>query len=81
MTDGRRQPCSRRRRRPHRPAEQVLAEAGLPPHVEEHLTAILVRPHRENRYDDASGDVERVTGVPTRPIEAFVAARRDLHPG
>jgi hypothetical protein len=39
----------------------------------------MARPHRENRYDRASKDVERVTGVPAQTVEAFVAARRDLY--
>jgi uncharacterized protein YbjT (DUF2867 family) len=60
---------------------EVLAKAGLPPHVEQHLATILVRLHEENRYDAASDDVERVTGVPPRTIEAFVAARRDFSLG
>lgn len=59
---------------------EVLAKAGLPPHTEEHI-ATMARLHRENRYDRASGDVERVTGVPPQTIEAFVAARRDFYLG
>jgi uncharacterized protein YbjT (DUF2867 family) len=57
---------------------EVLAKAGLPPHTEQHI-ATMARLHRENRYDRASDDVERVTGVPARTIEAFVAARRHLY--
>jgi uncharacterized protein YbjT (DUF2867 family) len=60
---------------------EVLAKAGLPPHVQEHLATILIRLHRENRYDRASDDVERVTGVPPQTIEAFVAGRRDSYLG
>ena len=59
---------------------EVLAKAGLPPHIEQHL-ATMARLHRENRYDRASDDVERVTGVPAQTIEAFVAARRDFYLG
>ncbi|MEU5867057.1 NAD(P)H-binding protein [Nonomuraea sp. NPDC047529] len=59
---------------------EVLAKAGLPPHTEEHI-ATMVRLHRENRYDRASDDVERVTGAPAGTIEAFVAARRDFYLG
>lgn len=40
-------------------------------------TVTMARLHRENRYDRASDDVERVTGVPARTIETFVAARRE----
>ncbi|MEU7061518.1 NAD(P)H-binding protein [Streptomyces sp. NPDC046197] len=59
---------------------EVLARAGLPPHTEEHI-ATMARLHRENRYDRASDDVERVTGLPARTIESFVAARRDFYLG
>ncbi|MFD7999194.1 NmrA family NAD(P)-binding protein [Streptomyces mirabilis] len=59
---------------------EVLAEAGLPPHTEQHI-ATMARLHRENRYDRASDDVERVTGVPAQTIEAFVAARRRFYLG
>ena len=61
--------------------DEVLAKAGLPPHVEEHLATILVRLHQENRYDAASDDVERVTGVPPQTIEEFVTGRRDFYLG
>jgi uncharacterized protein YbjT (DUF2867 family) len=57
---------------------EVLAKAGLPPHVEAHI-ATMARLHGENRYDRASDDVERLTGVPAQSIEAFVAARRDFY--
>ena len=59
---------------------EVLEKAGLPPHTEQHI-ATMARLHRENRYDRASDDVERVTGVPPQTIEAFVADRRDFYLG
>ncbi|RAY16860.1 hydroxylase [Actinomadura craniellae] len=59
---------------------EVLAQAGLPPHVEQHI-ATMARLHRENRYDRVSDDVRRVTGVPAGTIEEFVAARRDFYLG
>jgi uncharacterized protein YbjT (DUF2867 family) len=59
---------------------EVLAKAGLPPHTEQHI-ATMARLHRENRYDRASDDVERVTGIPPQTIEAFVADRRDFYLG
>jgi uncharacterized protein YbjT (DUF2867 family) len=59
---------------------EVLAKAGLPPHTEEHI-ATMARLHRENRYDRATDDVERLTGVPAQTVEAFVAARRDFYLG
>ncbi|MGW1886677.1 NmrA family NAD(P)-binding protein [Streptomyces sp. NPDC001970] len=57
---------------------EVLAKVGLPPHTEQHI-ATMARLHRENRYDRASDDVERVTGVPAQSVEAFVAARKDFY--
>jgi len=65
---------------PDRWRAEVLAKAGLPPHTEEHV-ATMARLHRENRYDRATDDVERLTGVPPQAIEAFVAARRDFYLG
>ncbi|MEU6708185.1 NAD(P)H-binding protein [Streptomyces wuyuanensis] len=59
---------------------EVLAGVGLPPHTEQHI-ATMARLHRENRYDRASDDVERVTGVAARSVEEFVAARRDFYLG
>ncbi|WP_392675552.1 NAD(P)H-binding protein [Streptomyces sp. LN785] len=59
---------------------EVLAKLGLPPHTEQHI-ATMARLHRENRYDRASDDVERVTGVPARSIEEFVAAHKNLYLG
>ena len=56
---------------------EVLAKAGLPPHTEQHIVT-MARLHRENRYDRATDDVERLTGVPAQTIEGFVAARRDF---
>ncbi|MFJ9820065.1 NmrA family NAD(P)-binding protein [Streptomyces sp. NPDC101151] len=59
---------------------EVLAKVGLPPHTEQHI-ATMARLHRENRYDRASDDVERITGVPAQSVEVFVAARKDLYLG
>lgn len=59
---------------------EVLAKVGLPPHTEQHI-ATMARLHRENRYDRASNDVERVTGAPAQSVEAFVAARKDFYLG
>ncbi|MGW3730142.1 NmrA family NAD(P)-binding protein [Streptomyces sp. F001] len=59
---------------------EVLAKAGLPSHTEEHI-ATMARLHRENRYDRATDDVQHVTGVPARSVEAFVAARKDFYLG
>jgi uncharacterized protein YbjT (DUF2867 family) len=57
-----------------------LSKMGLPAHIEDHV-ATMGRLHRENRYDRASNDVERVTGVPPQTIEAFIAARKDFYLG
>jgi uncharacterized protein YbjT (DUF2867 family) len=57
-----------------------LSKMGLSPHIEQHI-AVMARLHQENRYDRATGDVERVTGTPAQSIEAFVAARRDFYLG
>jgi uncharacterized protein YbjT (DUF2867 family) len=65
---------------PERWLTEVLAAANLPPHVEQHI-ATMARLHRENRYDRATNDVERVTGTPSESVEAFVAARRQFYLG
>jgi uncharacterized protein YbjT (DUF2867 family) len=65
---------------PERWLAEVLAAANLPPHVEQHI-ATMARLHRENRYDRATDDVERVTGAPSETVEAFVAARRQFYLG
>ncbi|MBO3748358.1 NAD(P)H-binding protein [Streptosporangiaceae bacterium NEAU-GS5] len=56
----------------------VLDKAGLPPHTEQHI-ATMARLHRENRYDRATGDVERVTGMPAQTIEDFVAIHKEIY--
>ena len=53
---------------------------GLPPHTEQHV-ATMAQLHRDNRYDRIADGVERVTGIPPRSIEAFVAARKDFYLG
>ena len=58
-------------------AEHVLAHAGFPPYVEEHV-ATVARLHRENRYDRQTDTVEEITGRPAESVEHFVARRRDL---
>jgi uncharacterized protein YbjT (DUF2867 family) len=65
---------------PERWLAEVLAPAHLPPHVEQHI-ATMARLHRENRYDRATNDVERLTGAPSETVEAFVAARRQFYLG
>ncbi|MFI8244133.1 NmrA family NAD(P)-binding protein [Streptomyces sp. NPDC085866] len=57
---------------------QVLSKIGLSPHIEQHIVT-MCRLHQQNRYDRASGDVERLTGVPAQTIEEYVAARKDFY--
>jgi uncharacterized protein YbjT (DUF2867 family) len=59
---------------------EVLAKAGLPPHIERHI-AVMGRLHQENRYDRTTDGVERVTGIAPESIETFVAARKDFYLG
>lgn len=59
---------------------EVLAKAGLPQHTEEHI-ATMAKLHRENRYDRATTDVERLTGQRPLTIEEFVAAHADFYLG
>ncbi len=59
---------------------EVLANAGLPPHTEQHI-ATMARLHRENRYDRATTDVELITGKRPLTVEEFVAARKDFYLG
>jgi uncharacterized protein YbjT (DUF2867 family) len=60
--------------------KEVLSTIALPPHIEQHIIT-MCRLHQQNRYDRASGDVERLTGRPARTIEEFVAARKDFYLG
>jgi uncharacterized protein YbjT (DUF2867 family) len=55
----------------------VLAQVGLPEHVQQHV-ATMARLHREDRYNRATDDVERVTGQPAQTVEQWVASNRDL---
>src|SRR6516162_9703064 len=57
-----------------------LSKLGMPPHTEQHV-ATMAQLHRDNRYDRIADGVERVTGIPAKSIEAFVAARRDFYLG
>ena len=59
---------------------EVLAKAGLPPHTEQHI-ATMARLHRENRYDRATDDVERVTGIPARDDRGVRGRPQGLLPG
>jgi len=56
---------------------QLLAPAGLPDHVRQHI-ATMARLHREGRYDRATGDVEEITGQPAQTVAQYVASNPDL---
>jgi uncharacterized protein YbjT (DUF2867 family) len=55
----------------------VLAKAGLPPHVQEHLVTLAAL-HRQNRFDRMTHTLESLTGQPARTIEDFVTRHRGL---
>jgi uncharacterized protein YbjT (DUF2867 family) len=57
--------------------QRELASAGLPGHVQQHI-ATMVRLHREDRYNRATDDVERIIGRPAQTVADYVASRRDL---
>ncbi|MBV9092126.1 MAG: NAD(P)H-binding protein [Mycobacteriaceae bacterium] len=56
---------------------ECLRPSGLPDHVQQHI-ATMARLHRENRYDRATDDVERVTGQPAQTVEDYIASRLHL---
>ena len=56
---------------------QVLANAGLPEHVQQHIVT-MARLHREDRYNRATDDVEQIIGRPAQTVEQYVAAHPDL---
>ena len=56
---------------------EVLAPIGLPEHVQQHI-ATMARLHREDRYNRATDDVERITGRPAQTVEQYVASNPDL---
>jgi uncharacterized protein YbjT (DUF2867 family) len=58
-------------------AEQVVSQAGLTPHAQEHLVT-MARLHRQNRYDRATPTIELITGKPAQTIEEFVSQRTSL---
>jgi uncharacterized protein YbjT (DUF2867 family) len=57
--------------------QNFLEPAGIPPHVRQHI-ATMARLHREDRYNRASDDVERITGQPGQTVEQYVAAHHDM---
>jgi uncharacterized protein YbjT (DUF2867 family) len=56
---------------------EVLAPIGLPEHVQQHI-ATMARLHREDRYNRATNDVERITGRPAQTVEQWLVSNPDL---
>jgi uncharacterized protein YbjT (DUF2867 family) len=56
---------------------QVLAAAGLPEHVQQHIVT-MARLHREDRYNRGTDDVEQIIGRPGQTVEQYVASNPDL---
>jgi uncharacterized protein YbjT (DUF2867 family) len=54
-----------------------LAGSGLSEHVAHHISTMATL-HRADRYNRATGDVERVTGRPAQTVEQYVSAHPDL---
>jgi uncharacterized protein YbjT (DUF2867 family) len=55
----------------------LLSGSGLSEHVAQHIST-MARLHREDRYNRATDDVERVTGRPAQSVEQYVSAHPDL---
>ena len=55
----------------------LLSGSGLSEHVAQHIST-MARLHREDRYNRATDDVERVTGRPAQTVEQYVSAHPDL---
>jgi uncharacterized protein YbjT (DUF2867 family) len=62
---------------PHDKWLQELAEARLPPHVQQHI-ATMAKLHREDRYNRSTNDVEAITGHPAQTVREYVEKYRDL---
>ncbi len=62
---------------PYERLREQLAGVGLPEHVAQHIST-MARLHREDRYNRATGDVERIIGRPAQTVEQYVAAHRDV---
>ncbi|HYF17979.1 MAG TPA: NAD(P)H-binding protein, partial [Ramlibacter sp.] len=56
---------------PPGPWEEQLRATAASPHLAAHLAAMAAL-HRDNRYDRLTDTVERLTGRPAMPIEAFI---------
>ena len=56
---------------------EQLDKVGLPPHVQQHI-ATMARLHRDDRYNRATHDVERITGHPAQSVRQYVEEHREL---
>ena len=56
---------------------EQLDKVGLPPHVQQHI-ATMAKLHRDNRYNRATHDVERITGHPAQSVRQYVEEHREL---
>jgi uncharacterized protein YbjT (DUF2867 family) len=56
---------------------RLLDSVGLPEHVQQHI-ATMARLHREDRYNRATDDVERILGRPAQSVAQYVASHLDL---
>lgn len=54
-----------------------LVGFGLPEHVAQHIST-MAKLHREDRYNRATADVERIIGRPAQTVAEYVAGHRDL---
>jgi uncharacterized protein YbjT (DUF2867 family) len=52
---------------------RYLRSSGLPDHVQQHI-ATMARLHREDRYNRASDDVEKLIGQPASTVADYIAA-------
>ena len=62
------------------PSDDLQADLvgfGLPEHVAQHIST-MARLHREDRYNRAADDVERIVGHPAQTVAEYVAGHRDL---
>jgi uncharacterized protein YbjT (DUF2867 family) len=57
--------------------QEVVKPLGLPEHVEQHLITMALL-HRAGRYDRATDDVERITGLSASTVGQYVAERPEL---
>jgi uncharacterized protein YbjT (DUF2867 family) len=57
--------------------QHTLAAVGLPAHTQQHI-ATMARLHRDDRYNRATDDVERLTGQPAESVERYISAHPKL---